>query len=182
MGPVWRNTCDAQVCYSMKRQRQTASASKSVQAVPKQVLQPCTACGGSVPTQIWQEHCAGKKHKKNLAKQHAQGTEPAAGEAVQHHSASETKQCSRDAKNDVQGGTQQELTGGGRGFGKKMKTVSAPEIPIPISNKGHQMMLKLGWSGGVLGASGTGLAAPITASTMYRGRIGLGGPLAFPDL
>ena len=63
-----------------------------------------------------------------------------------------------------------------------MKSVSAPEIPIPISNKGHQMMLKLGWSGGVLGASGAGLETPITASTMYRGRIGLGGTLAFPEL
>ena len=98
----------------MKRQRQTASASKSVQAVPKQVLQPCTVCGGSVPTQIWQEHCAGKKHRKNLAKQHAQGTDPATGGARQHHTASEIKQCSSDAKIDEQDGTQPELTGGGR--------------------------------------------------------------------
>ena len=43
-------------------------------------------------------------------------------------------------------------------------------------------MLKLGWTGGSLGVNGTGLQTPITALTMYRGRMGLGGELAFPDL
>ena len=44
------------------------------------------------------------------------------------------------------------------------------------------MLLKMGWSGGALGANGTGLEHPIMVSRAYTGRMGLGGTLAFPDL
>ena len=31
-------------------------------------LQECEVCGGAVPKQIWDEHCAGKKHQRNVAR------------------------------------------------------------------------------------------------------------------
>jgi hypothetical protein len=61
-------------------------------------------------------------------------------------------------------------------------SASSRALPIPTSNRGHQMLLKMGWSGGGLGASGTGLQNPIMVSTVYAGRLGLGGVLEFPDL
>ena len=44
------------------------------------------------------------------------------------------------------------------------------------------MLLKMGWCGGGLGASGTGRHNPVMISTVYTGRLGLGGTLVFPLL
>ena len=51
--------------------------------------------------------------------------------------------------------------------------------PIPSSNIGHQLLVKMGWSGGGLG--GVGIAVPVVA-TGYRHRVGLGSEQLFPEL
>ena len=45
--------------------------------------------------------------------------------------------------------------------------------PIHENNVGHRMLRALGWTGGGLGASGSGIVEPI-AVTLKKGRAGLG--------
>lgn len=70
------------------------------------------------------------------------------------------------------------------GFGAQQQT-SAPATRLDSSNKGHQMLQKMGWSGsGGLGSDESGIAEPISGgevrdkNSLYRG-VGSGGPDAF---
>ena len=71
------------------------------------------------------------------------------------------------------------------GFGSTMTPSSGPVSRLDSTNKGHQMLLKMGYSGsGGLGKEEGGIDEPISGgevrdkSDMYRG-IGMGGPDAF---
>ena len=68
------------------------------------------------------------------------------------------------------------------GFGSSMTAASAPVTRLDSSNKGHQMLMKMGYSGsGGLGKEEAGIDEPISGGEvrdrdeMYRG-VGMGGP------
>ncbi len=63
------------------------------------------------------------------------------------------------------------------GFGSA--STSGAAVPLDASNKGHQMMQRMGWKGSGLGSGETGIVEPVSGGEvrdkqdMYRG-VGLG--------
>ena len=137
--------------------------------MPKVVQQihRCEVCGvdcqGDLP---YEQHLRSKKHLRKVAKAAETG---AAGTSEQQRAPERPRAVPSESAAPESG-----IMGGA--------TSSAQHQPIQPSNRGHQMLLKMGWAGGGLGATGAGRQVPVVVSAVHRGRVGLGGALAFPGI